>query len=64
MKINYTDYCTCFTDTDEKGRFVQFYDEIKDKPIATVRVESKDEALRVMEDWVGKAPPDVICQRI
>lgn len=55
----YTDYCTCFLDTDKNE--VVFYDEIKDKNIGKQKVKDKQEADNIMRIWQDNAPSNVIC---
>ncbi len=63
-KSIYTDYCVCFSFQDEKGIGVQFYDDIKDRPIKTIHVDGLEEAKHIMEKYVAEAPDGIICQMI
>jgi len=54
-KIKFTDYCTCFNFRDEKGYGVQVFDEIKDKPIKTIRVRTSSESTVLADDIVKYA---------
>lgn len=57
--IDYTDYCTCFY--VEKDNEVVFYDEIKDCPFTSFKVNDGQEAILVMQAWKTNAPSHVIC---
>ena len=58
----YTDYCTCFY--DEKKNEVWFWDEIKDHKISAKKVKDKEEAKKVMLEYINNAPTGVICQAL
>lgn len=62
--MKYTDYCTCFVFRDRKGYAVQFYDEIKDRPLKTVRTADREEAYNLANKYVAQAPKNVICQKL
>ena len=40
------------------------WDEIKDKRVQKIKVESKDEAEKIMNDWLEKAPKNCICEKV
>lgn len=71
MKYKYSDYCTCFvyskdrdSEKQTKENYIWIWDEIKDKRIQRIKVESKDEAEKIMNDWLEKAPKNCICEKI
>ena len=62
--FEYTGYCTTFC-FKENGIFhVWMWDEIKDRPIMKHKCPDKEKAERLMDDYVGRAPEDVICQKL
>lgn len=56
----YTGYCTCYY--DDIANEVVFYNELKDNEIERQKVENKEEAKRIMAEWVKNAPAHVICE--
>ena len=56
----YTDYCTCFYLDDLKE--VWIWDEIEDNSINRIPAENEEEANKIMNDWIEKAPDGMICQ--
>lgn len=55
----YTDYCTCFYDREDNK--VYFWDEIKDRAFEKLKVKDSKEAAVVMQEWIGNAPKNIIC---
>lgn len=69
MKYKYSDYCTCFvyskdSENQTKEIYIWIWDEIKDKRIQRIKAESKDEAEKIMNDWLEKAPKNCICEKV
>lgn len=54
-EIKFTEYCTCFDFKDEKGYGIQVFDEMKDRPIKTIRVKTALEAGALADDIVKYA---------
>ena len=61
-KYKYTVYSTILY--IEKYKEVLIWDEIKDKRVQKIKVESKDEAEKIMNDWLEKAPKNCICEKV
>lgn len=62
MKFKYSDYCTVFyVPADET---VYIYDEIEDRGLQQIHVESESQAVEVMRSWVEQAPEGIIAEII
>lgn len=62
MRVRHTDYCTCFY--DDETQYVVFWDEIKDVKIRSVKVKDKDQAKKIMLEYIDSAPAGKICQAL
>lgn len=63
--IRYSEYCTCFLASDNLSAV--FWDELpgtSGRQIKSVRCDSKEEAIKLMDEWVANAPAGVTCQKI
>lgn len=64
MDFKYSEYCTVFW-FKEKGIYhVWMWDEIKDKPMMKHKVEDKESALKLIDEYVSKAPEGIICHDV
>lgn len=62
MKYKYTAYSTILY--IENYKEVWIWDEIKDKRVQKIKVEGKDEAEKIMNDWLERAPKNCICEKV
>ena len=61
IKYKYTAYSTILYIDNYKE--VWIWDEIKDKRVQKIKVEGKDKAEKIMNDWLEKAPKNCICEK-
>lgn len=60
MNFEYSDYCTAFYDPADMAVYI--YDEIEDRGLQKIPVESEAQAEVVMRSWEDHAPPGVIAE--
>lgn len=57
-KYMYSEFCTAFY---AKGELI-FWDEIEDKQLKVLKIRTKAEAEKIMDDWLRNAPKGIVCE--
>lgn len=57
-KYMYSEFCTAFY---AKGELI-FWDEIEDKQLKVLKIRTKGEAKKIMDEWVKNAPKGIVCE--